>query len=786
MNRGNKPELLAPAGSMQALIAALKQGADGVYLGALAFGARSSAGFDRQQLVEAVHTAHMHEKRVYVTVNTLIKPQEWSAVAELLAMVDEAGADAVIVQDIGLLRHIKKHHPSLPIHASTQMSIHNAAGAKLLLQEGVSRVVLARECSIDTIGGICKTGIETEVFVHGALCVAVSGQCLMSSQIGGRSGNRGRCAQPCRMRYLYRDKEGAWLSPRDLMLLNRVPELVHAGVSSFKIEGRLKSATYVAAATRAYREAIDAAWDGADFCAQQTIHQGNLLQTFNRGGFTEGLAFNRSNPRYIYPLRVSHEGMPIGRVLKCEQRGSVFLSEVLLKSGIQHGDHLQLRGKTEQEMTYSGPPFGAGQKVTLRHHKAAAQGDTVHRLLDSALEQQLEEATGQPFSPIAASAHLRAVPGEPLELQLRDNLGNHVTVRGQTAQAARTTPMTEDSARAAISKTGDSPFQVDSFALEGRDAWFAPVSGLNALRRDGIQQLEQKRLAAWHRSPVPAAAVTDRTPPRFPEHPRLFARVRTVAQAKSARSSGAQSVLFAPEDYTGERLPQDLRSLSEEDFFCLPRQTTDQTLSLLQTLAAASNVNVLVDNIAQLSLSWPRRVIAGDGIPCWNERAGAFLQSMGCAASVVSSELSGDEAQALMENSPLAMIVRVYGRVVTMLLNHCPELMFRQSPGPQTACHRCDAGSGTRGQSLVDTKGAAFPLLPVRLPDGCLNQVLFHTPLHLSRRAFGSHWLLDFTVETEQEVSQVTAYYAAVMNGSRTLPELQLPYCLGRLNEGVQ
>ena len=216
-------ELLSPAGDPASFQAALQAGADAVYLGAQAFGARAGAGFSPDELKAALETAHLRGRKVYVTVNTLVKESEFEALKDQLRLLDELRADAVLVQDLGVLRCIKRELPQLPVHASTQMSIHNAFGARFLLSQGVTRTVLARECGLDTIRAVAHTGIQTEVFVHGALCVAVSGQCLMSSQIGGRSGNRGRCAAPPALGYAYRGKTGNWLSPRDLRLLGRSP-----------------------------------------------------------------------------------------------------------------------------------------------------------------------------------------------------------------------------------------------------------------------------------------------------------------------------------------------------------------------------------------------------------------------------------------------------------------------------------------------------------------------------------------------------------------------------------
>ena len=257
-------EILAPAGNREALDRALAAGADAVYLGCTLFSARAGAGnFNAEELKEAVRSAHLHHTRVYVTVNTLVKDAELEQAAELLALLESLSADGVLVQDLGILRIAGQRFPKLRIHASTQMTIHNASGVRWCGRMGITRVVLARECSLPEIRRCAETGMEIEVFCHGAQCVSVSGQCLFSSMVGERSGNRGRCAQPCRKRYCMDGKWGAWLSPRDLCLRDDLPALSEAGVASLKIEGRLKRPEYVYLVTDSYRRAADALEAGA-------------------------------------------------------------------------------------------------------------------------------------------------------------------------------------------------------------------------------------------------------------------------------------------------------------------------------------------------------------------------------------------------------------------------------------------------------------------------------------------------------------------------------------------
>lgn len=278
--KSNLPELLAPAGDMQCLYAAVKGGADAIYVGGRSFGARAFAkNFDIDELAYAVRYCHLHGVKLYVTVNTLVYDREMRELSDYVAQLWKICVDAVITADIGVIREIKRRVPSLPIHASTQMSVHNTSGADEAARLGCERVVLARELSYGNIVSVTeKCGIETEVFLHGALCVCHSGQCLFSSLVGGRSGNRGECAQPCRLPYGSKYP----LSLSDLSLANHIKELISSGVSSLKIEGRMKSPEYVYIVTRIYRNLLD---EGRNASKEEEV---KLKQVFSRGDFTDG------------------------------------------------------------------------------------------------------------------------------------------------------------------------------------------------------------------------------------------------------------------------------------------------------------------------------------------------------------------------------------------------------------------------------------------------------------------------------------------------------------------
>ncbi|MEW5897967.1 MAG: peptidase U32 family protein, partial [Bacillota bacterium] len=346
-----KPELLAPAGSWEALVAAVQNGADAVYLGGRSFNARqSAANFDDAELARAIEYAHVRGVKVYVTVNTLVAEEELEQAARFLFFLARAGADAAILQDLGLAALAREVVPELPLHASTQMTVHNSPAVAHLRRLGFQRVILARELHLAEVQRIKEeTGAGVEVFIHGALCVCYSGQCLFSSLVGGRSGNRGRCAQPCRLPYTLVDGHGRpladpgrvgeyLLSPRDLNVSRHLPALIQAGVDAFKIEGRLKRPEYVATVVRVYRQLLDrAAALGPEKFFVAPEEAKDLAQIFNRE-FTAGYLFGRQGKLLMSFRRPNNRGVFLGRV---RRRENGWL-QVVLEDGLNVGDGLEV------------------------------------------------------------------------------------------------------------------------------------------------------------------------------------------------------------------------------------------------------------------------------------------------------------------------------------------------------------------------------------------------------------------------------------------------------------
>ena len=769
-SRGNAPcvslqkgvsrmESLAPAGNWDALRSAVAAGADAVYLGYAAYSARAGAGnFDEQQLRDAVRFAHLHHVRVHVTVNTLIKDGEMAGVVDVLRLLSEIRVDAVLVQDLGVLRMARRCFPDLPIHASTQMAIHNATGVRFCRNQGMTRAVLARECSAAEIALAAKEGIEIEVFGHGAQCVAVSGECLFSSVVGGRSGNRGRCAQPCRLLYTYRGKTAAWLSPRDVCMRDDLPELNKAGVASIKLEGRLKRPEYVATIANSYRNAIDA-MDNGHFRKADEAEMTGLRQIFSRGGFMRGYAMGAEDAGVIDPARVSHGGVKIGRV----EFAAGNMARVRLERSLDDGDGLQIRtAQGDAELIYAGHDTEAGQiaVVRLRPDIRTKAGDEVYRLTS---EKQLQWARSLAIPAIPADMALIAYPGKPLALTMTDGESS-VTVTGDTVAPAQSRAMSEEDARRSLGKLSDTPFSLRTLTVQTAGA-FVPVSALNQLRREACQQLAEARIAAFTRKAGREEPADDLIYPDTPDAPSM-AIVRTREQA-DAMQGAADLLVWYPEDFRADVLESGLRDMPDGVWLQLPTVCEEKTLDALDAFVqrnAGKLGGIVLGSVGQLGRTWNVPMGAGSGIPVMNRRAAQFLLEQGCRFVTASSELSGAELRTLMQNHP-PVVVPAYGREQLMLLHHCPARTYLGLTKGHAACRMCDQHSpdALAGQTLTDRRGTVYPLLRQRLPEGCLVRLMNALPTNNIRRVRQAGYapMMVLTTENAQEAADVRA----VMDG---------------------
>ena len=757
-------ENLAPAGNREALDRAVAAGADAVYLGYAAYSARAGAGnFDEAALREAVHFAHLHHVRVHVTVNTLVKDGELDGVKDVLRLLDEVRVDAVLVQDLGVLKLARECFPDLHVHASTQMAIHNAAGVRWCKRMGMTRTVLARECSLAEIAKCAAEDIEIEVFGHGAQCVAVSGQCLFSSMIGGRSGNRGRCAQPCRLLYTYRGKTAAWLSPRDVCMRDHLPELAQAGACSVKLEGRLKRPEYVAAVAGSYRRGIDGLMQDS-FRQADAQEKDDLLQIFQRGGFMDGYAMGTQDAGVICHDRVSHGGVPVGRI----ESVSGGMAKMRLTRELHDGDSLQIRsGCADAEMIYAGHDVLTGGTATLRLRPdmRIARGDEVFRLTSS---EQLTRARALAIALIPCDMTLVALPGEPLTLTATDGTST-VTVTGDVVTAAQKRAMSEEDARKSLGKTGDTAFALRELTVF-TDGAFVPVSALNAIRRDALTALENARADAFAR-PAGRECPMQQTALEGIRAPETII-VRDAAQYEAVRGLDARIVWY-PEDFREDALTAGLAELGRGVWLHLPMKCEQATLDMLHRFVTANADRlggVVLGSVGQLGMDWPVPFGAGEGVPVMNRLAAQVLLAQGCEFVTASGELSGAELTNLLKHTPCA-IVPAYGRTQLMLLHHCPARTYLGLTKGHADCRMCDTNSTDRlaGTSFTDRRNAVFPLLRQRLPEGCLVRLMNSVPTDIVGRVRSAGWPALMTLNDERGAALAEA--VSVWQGGKSRQE---------------
>lgn len=499
-------ELLAPAGNMDCLKAAIEAGCDAVYLGGKQFGARSfSLNFTDTELKEAVQYAHLRNVKVYITVNTLVYESEVSEFLNYIDYLVQIHADAIIVQDIGMLDVVRQIYPDLEIHASTQMHIHTLPGVQLLEQLGVKRVVLARETELSKIIEIKeKTHIELEIFGHGALCMSYSGQCLMSSLIGGRSGNRGSCAQCCRQPYHLETLSGKMipttgnylLSLKDLNTLSHLKELMESGIDSIKLEGRMKRPQYVYWVTRLYRKAIDQYYETGSISLNASDLK-ELQKLFHRG-FTKGFLFQEENSQMVQTNRPNHIGIPIGKVVSTHGNRI----RISLEDTLHVQDGIRILGKkdvgfTVTQMFEKGhkiPEAFSGHIIELICEEKVLPASLVLLTTDSRQLIQLEQSYQHESRKIPIIGVLVLRKNMPIQLDFIEGQTRLHVESDFIVENALQTPLTQERIYAQMNRLQETPYFFSEFHIEMDNMVFVPIQKLNAIRREAIMKLNQKRL----------------------------------------------------------------------------------------------------------------------------------------------------------------------------------------------------------------------------------------------------------------------------------------------------
>jgi putative protease len=707
-------ELLAPAGDRDALAAAVRGGADAVYLGLQEFNARRGAeNFTLESLQEVCDFAHLRGVSVYLTVNVALLPDETDRALSMVDRAWAAGVDAVIVQDLGLMRLVSRLLPDVRIHASTQVGTHNLETARALEELGCARVTLARELTLGEIRLLCaEAATEVEVFVHGALCVCYSGQCLLASMVGGRSANRGQCSQPCRMPYDVIDARGEpvrasgpyLLSPADLALASRLPELLDAGVTALKIEGRMKSPEYVALVTGVYRRAIDRALcDPDDF--EVTDGEWSVLEEAFSRGFTDAYLDGLADDRLMSTQRPSDRGVLIGRV---RRSGSGLV--VRLDRALEVGDRVEFwtgRGRTNvrvDELEVEGRQVGtapAGADVVLPIPGGVAAGDRVFRVESASLMeaarrvyvgQRDERETDVRFE-------VDVVTGEPLRIRAISG-GATASAEGSVVEEARTKRITTEEIVEHVDRLGGTRYRA-----AGWDVRLSPDAGLgyselHRARREALERLDEHLLAGYRsrsrRDPVARAP----QPLDVRRRTTLVAVVLSEAHAREARGAGADEVLLAVDP--------------EEE----PRELAEGVLPLLPRIARRGEVSWQMAWLHECGggvgddIGIVRRagrdgigVQVDIGANLTNPFALAAVSEFGADRAWLSPELTVEQILTVASRAVLPVGVVVAGRHTLMVTEHC----VLSSMGD--CSHRCaECDRHLRPWYLQDRKGYRFPI----------------------------------------------------------------------------
>lgn len=515
-------EILSPAGSMDSLKAAINAGCDALYIGGTNFGARASANnLVEDDMLYAIDYAHVHGKNLFLTVNTLIKESELEEqLYNYLYQYYKHGIDAVIVQDLGALRFIHRHFPDVPKHASTQMTLTMAEGANELKKYGVNRLVTSRELSLEEIRAIRNTtDLEIESFVHGALCYSFSGQCLMSSMIGGRSGNRGRCAQTCRMQYKVKDgnkviseeEHGYVLSPKDQCTIDLIPEIVEAGVNSFKIEGRMKRPEYAAGVTYAYRKYLDYYLEHGKERFKEFANDKNpeyrqdmmmLKDLYNRGGFSSGY-YTRHNGKIMMSMdRPNHSGVYVGKVKSVQGISAT----IHLKEDVNAQDVLEFREADQPLYDFTvkdGTKKGSLLTTNFKKGSKIHPGNLVYRTKNNSLLNVLQEEYCKGEIKEQIQGYFMAMKGQPMMLTLIHGDISVVTT-GDVVEGAMNQPTTIDKIEKQLRKINDTWYAFEHLEVTADEDIFLPVGKLNEIRREAIVSLTEAITNGYRRSePVP-------------------------------------------------------------------------------------------------------------------------------------------------------------------------------------------------------------------------------------------------------------------------------------------
>ena len=757
-----KIELLSPVGDFECLKAAVQNGADSVYFGASIFNARISANnFDIDtSLKEAITYAKLRGVNTHLTLNTLIKDFEFKDAVLLAKKAYEYGIDAIIVQDLGLARFLIKNFPDMPIHASTQMTIHNLEGAIEAQNLGYKRVVLSRELSLEEIKNICaNTDVEIETFIHGALCICYSGQCLLSSMVGGRSGNRGKCAQPCRLPYKLEEKDlndnnekeidkGYLLSTKDLCGLEYIPSLIDAGVMCFKIEGRMKSPEYVATVTRIYRKYIDLALSNAEYKIDDK-DVNDLKQVFNRGGFSSGHFSKDANKELVYPLKQNHMGILVGNVESYKENKAHI--QLKLTEPLSIGDSIEFEHEntryTISELMIKNTNIQTGrigQFVEIGRMKGnIKKGDKIYKVSSKELSNQAFNSYQKENKKILLNASISIKLNEPICLNVETINNNNeiidifkdisVSLKSDTTPVeAKNMPITKDKIIEQLSKTTDTIFTFSNINVNLDDNLFIPsIKSLNELRRnalDKVLSIAQDRISRKQIN-IDIDSINQDINNNDNNN--------DINNISNREISLLLNVLKLNYDYTNikdiDKIYIPLKYFSDKKYESILKDITDKfsTYIYLPTIIKSSYTKMLntiiekaSDNykisgfvfsnlgnirfLKDIKNKYPDCDIVGNyTLNVYNKNSTEEYKDLGLNRLTISPELDLQTIEDLSKNTVLPQELIVYGRIPLMNSNYC--LLGKTNKCYSNCEMKC---SNDKVYYLKDRMGLNFPILP--------------------------------------------------------------------------
>jgi len=780
--KNGKTELLAPVGSLESLHAAVQNGADAVYLSGKNFGARQYASnFSYEEIEEAVRYCHIRDVSVYITVNTLVKNSELEDIKKHIGRLYSADVDGIIVQDLGLIEFVKAHYPDLELHSSTQMSIHNIKDMEFAEKAGMSRVVLAREMSFEEIKWIkSQSDMEIEVFVHGALCISYSGQCLMSSMIGGRSGNRGRCAQPCRQMYdlMDMDEERAVkspkgqfiLSPQELNTLENINDFLAVGVESLKIEGRMKRPEYVAIVVRAYRKAIDAFYAGEEFDPKPYIKE--IESVFNRD-FTKGHLFNDKRENLMNFQSPSNRGVFAGKVLSYDKQKKVM--ELSLEESIGKGDELQIRRGNDSVGCRADVIMVKQERVTEAKANTVVkvnmkypvfQGEYVYKTVNEGLMKSAGKTYEKERLEIPLSFKVFVQSERPLKMVCNDALGHSIVVESEVIPEVPTNRgISAERIKEQVSKLGGTPYQAEAVEIVAEVDLAFPMKALNELRRRCIEALDGERALRYAGRGAQKSNDSNRekqdgakkhssgkfAKDRAEVQTGLTVSVNNLEQLDVAVESGMKQVYYSDIDTFKNAAEKHPEVAVIPHLF---RVNSSFEWNKIAKLGEDKPEAILASNLGQMNAFGELggcEVITDYSLNMFNSQAVDYLKKFNVARTTLSLELTMEEIKGIAKTVQSALEVIVYGRIPMMVFQYCP---ISTVLGLKSNCGKCEKSQ----YGLKDRKNETFPLVR-RL--NCRMELLNSKTLYLGYdikklRDMGINMLrLNFTDEKKGEVKHI-------------------------------